>query len=354
MRKWLLAGVIALGVLGSYGVSVLRAGITCTLPFTLQNNTIADATQVMANYNALVTCFTSAAASGVNSDITALAALSTPLTPAQGGSYIYAGGTSTGSGNAQVVASVSPTNFTLAAGKRVTFIAGFSNTAATTLNVSSQGAISVFRRTQLGASASVGGEIVAGQLVEVVYDGTQFQLVGQTYYVGAGMDWFTTTAPAGWLLQDGSSLLRTDYPTLFAVIGTTYGAADGTHFSLPDMNGRMSLGKDGLGRITGVCAGSNTLGTACGNTAGTVAILQANIPNYSLPVTDPGHMHPQNAITVSVTGGNNTASGTNLAHNASVQNTTSNTTGITVASGGSGTALTVLNGVLVVNKIIKY
>ncbi|MCD4675333.1 MAG: phage tail protein [Desulfobacula sp.] len=39
------------------------------------------------------------------------------------------------------------------------------------------------------------------------------------------------------LERDGSSLLRADYPALFAKIGTMYGAADGTHFNLPDDRG---------------------------------------------------------------------------------------------------------------------
>jgi microcystin-dependent protein len=47
---------------------------------------------------------------------------------------------------------------------------------------------------------------------------------------------------AGWLFCDGSSLLRTDYPDLFVVIGTTYGAVDGTHFNIPDMQGRVPVG----------------------------------------------------------------------------------------------------------------
>lgn len=44
-----------------------------------------------------------------------------------------------------------------------------------------------------------------------------------------------------WLACDGASLLRSDYPDLFAVIGTIYGAADGTHFNLPDMRGRTAI-----------------------------------------------------------------------------------------------------------------
>lgn len=49
-----------------------------------------------------------------------------------------------------------------------------------------------------------------------------------------------------WLSCDGNSLLRTDYPDLFTVIGTTFGAVDGTHFSLPDLQGRVPIG-DGTG-----------------------------------------------------------------------------------------------------------
>lgn len=47
---------------------------------------------------------------------------------------------------------------------------------------------------------------------------------------------------AGWLVCDGDSLLRDEYPDLFAVIGTLYGAADGTHFNIPDMRGRVPMG----------------------------------------------------------------------------------------------------------------
>lgn len=43
-----------------------------------------------------------------------------------------------------------------------------------------------------------------------------------------------TTAPAGWLKCDGSAISRTTYADLFAAIGTTYGAGDGsTTFNLP-------------------------------------------------------------------------------------------------------------------------
>lgn len=56
----------------------------------------------------------------------------------------------------------------------------------------------------------------------------------------------STSPDPKWLPCDGSSLLRVDYPDLFTVIGTIYGAADGTHFNLPDLRGRVAVG-DGSG-----------------------------------------------------------------------------------------------------------
>lgn len=45
------------------------------------------------------------------------------------------------------------------------------------------------------------------------------------------------TAPAGWLLCNGAAVSRANYPTLFSVIGTTYGAGDGsTTFNVPNVS----------------------------------------------------------------------------------------------------------------------
>ena len=43
----------------------------------------------------------------------------------------------------------------------------------------------------------------------------------------------------GWLVCDGRSLLRTQYPTLFSVIGTDFGNVDSTHFNLPDYTSKV-------------------------------------------------------------------------------------------------------------------
>ena len=67
---------------------------------------------------------------------------------------------------------------------------------------------------------------------------------------GAGVDtgtivaFPTDTPPTGYLLCDGASLLRASYSALFTLIGTTYGSADGTHFNVPNIKGKVIVGKD--------------------------------------------------------------------------------------------------------------
>ena len=51
------------------------------------------------------------------------------------------------------------------------------------------------------------------------------------------------TAPNGWLLCDGTQYSSSSYPTLYAIIGTTYGGGNGS-FKVPDLRGRMPVGKN--------------------------------------------------------------------------------------------------------------
>ena len=61
-----------------------------------------------------------------------------------------------------------------------------------------------------------------------------------------------TSAPAGWLLCDGSAVSRTDYSNLFNLVGTTFGAGNGsTTFNLPDLRGRSIIG---VGQGSGLSA----------------------------------------------------------------------------------------------------
>jgi len=64
---------------------------------------------------------------------------------------------------------------------------------------------------------------------------------------GALLQWPTATAPTGFLLCSGAAVSRTIYAALFAVIGTTFGAGDGTTtFNLPDFDNRFAVGAGDL------------------------------------------------------------------------------------------------------------
>jgi microcystin-dependent protein len=86
---------------------------------------------------------------------------------------------------------------------------------------------------------------------------TNFQLLsdgaGKWPYImppGGIIPYGGATAPAGWLLCDGSLVSKTTYADLFAVIGHTYnGGVDpgGGNFKLPDMRQRFPLGKAASG-----------------------------------------------------------------------------------------------------------
>lgn len=63
--------------------------------------------------------------------------------------------------------------------------------------------------------------------------------------IAASLDGYWTTAPQGYLLEDGSAVSRAIYANLFAVIGTTYGSGDGsTTFNLPDSRGRATVNRN--------------------------------------------------------------------------------------------------------------
>jgi microcystin-dependent protein len=53
-----------------------------------------------------------------------------------------------------------------------------------------------------------------------------------------------SSAPTGYLKANGALISRSTYATLFAAIGTTFGAGDGTTFALPDLRGEFLRGWD--------------------------------------------------------------------------------------------------------------
>jgi len=145
--------------------------------------------------------------------------------------------------------------------------------------------------------------------------------------VGVILPFGGSSAPVGYLLCDGVEVSRTTYARLFAVIGTTYGAGDGsTTFNLPNLKGRLPVGLDA----------AQPEFDALGETGGE--------KTHTLTVEEiPSHTHEQ-ADGAAATFGSGSASGSN--GSAAPKYTT--------GAAGGGQPHNNLPPYLVVNYIIKY
>ena len=95
-----------------------------------------------------------------------------------------------------------------------------------------------------------------------------------------------TVSPDGYLLCDGSEVSRSTYALLYAVIGDTYGAGDGsTTFNLPDLRGRVVIG----------VAGTHALGSTGGSE--TVTLTEDQLPAHVHEVPKHGHENDISAKT---------------------------------------------------------
>lgn len=84
-------------------------------------------------------------------------------------------GTSTGTPNAQILTPTVPiTGYSQ--GLALSFVAGFTNTGALTVNCSNKGSVNVLKESPTGPIPLTGGEVVTGNLISIRNDGTNFQL----------------------------------------------------------------------------------------------------------------------------------------------------------------------------------
>ena len=90
-----------------------------------------------------------------------------------------------------------------------------------------------------------------------------------------------STAPTGYLVCAGQSLLTSTYADLHEVIGYDYGGS-GASFNLPDLRGRVIAGLDDMG---GTAAGRLTNQTNLGDTSGTQSVTltaaQSGLPSHN-------------------------------------------------------------------------
>ncbi len=98
--------------------------------------------------------------------------------------------------------------------------------------------------------------------------------------------WPTITAPSSWLLCDGSAVSRITYDVLFSIIGTDFGAGNGsTTFNLPNYKNRMPYGAD-IAALAATGGSADAIVVSHNHTA-----ASASTSTSTSSVSDPGHVH---------------------------------------------------------------
>lgn len=183
---------------------------------------------------------------------------------------------------------------------------------------------------------------------------------------GAVLAYAGASAPAGWLLCDGSAVSRAAYADLFTAIGTAFGVGDGVStFNVPDMRGRAPIG---AGQGSGLT--DRLLAASAGAETHTLTTAQIPAHNHGITdsghghgVSDPGHAHTENGANapggvsfglsrVNYDGNNGGTSNTTAASGTGIS-IQSATTGVSVQNAGSGSAHSIMQPSLVLNFIIK-
>ena len=92
--------------------------------------------------------------------------------------------------------------------------------------------------------------------------------------------WSTASVPTGFLECNGAAVSRSTYATLFAIVGTTYGAGDGSStFNVPDLQDKVTIGKSNNKALAST-GGAETVAST-GNIAGSTANATLSTPQLS-------------------------------------------------------------------------
>lgn len=256
-------------------------------------------------------------------------------------------GTDIGSANAYVV-SPQPALAAYYPGLSLSFLPSNTNTGAATINVNGLGIKSILLD---GSNSLIGGEMVAGKAAQLLYDGTNFQILNPAtsiqngVLVGAILGFPMSTPPSGWLAANGAAVLRTTYAALFAYIGTTYGAGDGTTtFNLPDLRGQFPRFFDaGKGIDPGRTIGSNQAAAFASHTH------TVSDPGHGHGISDPGHAHlaatvSQTTQIYTTTNWSSAGFATGAASPRSGVTTSAATTGISISGATTGISIAAAGG----------
>jgi hypothetical protein len=254
------------------------------------------------------------------------------LDQVQGGAATFI----TVTGTDTLTGTTSPALASYATGNQFSFVVANTNTGAVTINVDGIGAKAI---TRTGTTALVAADMVAGQAVEIIYDGTRFQLINGNSFTNVkvsgtlGVTGVATFTAQPVMLSLSASLPVFTNATDGLVSNTMTGTGDVVMSTSP------TLVTPALGTPSAL-VGTNITGTASGLTAGNVT-TNANLTG---PITSVG-----NATSIA----SQTGTGTTFAMSASPTFTGTvgavdvTTTGNTILGNASTDTLNVGNGGLV-------
>lgn len=162
--------------------------------------------------------------------------------------------------------------------------------------------------------------------------------------------WSSSSVPSGYLECNGQTVSRTTYSALFAIVGTTYGAGDGSStFAVPNLQDRCVVSKSNNKSLAST-GGAETV-TTTGNVGGSTANATLSTPQLA------SHSHPK--------GGNTNPPGSYVPNSPNIYQPAqkgNRTTGSSGSGGGhshnmsanfSGNATSVLQPYLTILYIIK-
>lgn len=141
-----------------------------------------------------------------------------------------------------------------------------------------------------------------------IYNATTKELeyvAGGTLYaempIGTIVPFGGSTVPDGYEMCDGSEVLKTDYPDLYAVIGDSFGtASDNTKFVLPDLRGEFIRGA-GTNSHSGEGDGGNIGTHQAGSVVNGVYINSDNTA-WAASVNGMGNATPDKVVSSSMRG----------------------------------------------------